>query len=536
VIVYLPSLIFRPLFIGDEVRYAQIAQEMVRSGDWIVPRFMALKYFEKPVLGYWIDAIGILLFGEHELSVRLSELVAVLGTALLIFWLINRATKDTIKGVTAAVAYLLSPLVFVIGTLNILDNLFTLFVTASFVAFYCAIEREGSERRNWAIAAGIACGCAVLTKGFLGIVLPIAVIGPYLCWSRQIKSMILPCIVSVAMAVIVVVPWGVAIHLRDHDFWNYFFWEEHVRRFTAKDAQHPEPFWFFVPFLFLAVITWLPGIPTAFRAARSKQLSSFDRYLVFWFGVTFLFFSMSRGKLPTYILPCIPPVAIFFANRLVDGCRSGVSHGLHRGMMIGAGLTTLTAIVLAILNTILLPEKAPFPWSIQPFTALSLIIVLLVFSGLAYQASRAHDWQPALSKYGISLAILLLVAGLTLPDRFVTRRAPGRDMQALAPLVTDDTVILVDQRLASSVGWYLHHWDPFIAIDPNEFRYGLSRPEAAYRFLADKEQINNVIQNYRERNKPIAVIWSARRWEKAAENFPKSKQVDQHGEVLLLRY
>ena len=94
--ILLPAIFLRPLFTPDEVRYAQIPQEIVTTGNWAVPQFVDLKYFEKPVLGYWLTAASIIVFGEHEFAVRLPSFLSVLGTALVLAWLVFRVRRGVV--------------------------------------------------------------------------------------------------------------------------------------------------------------------------------------------------------------------------------------------------------------------------------------------------------------------------------------------------------------------------------------------------------------------------------------------------------
>ena len=125
VVLYLLPLAMRPLFIPDETRYAEIPREMVKTGEWVVPRINGIRYFEKPVMGYWLTAASIKAFGENNFSVRLSTALSTGLVAILIFFLCSvcLGRQSPLPGL-AALAYLTSLGVVVLGNVAVLDTPF----------------------------------------------------------------------------------------------------------------------------------------------------------------------------------------------------------------------------------------------------------------------------------------------------------------------------------------------------------------------------------------------------------------------------
>jgi 4-amino-4-deoxy-L-arabinose transferase len=135
------------LFVPDETRYAEIPREMIASGNWVVPHIDGLRYFEKPVLGYWVHAVSIMLFGENNFAVRLPSVVFVGLTALLLFFMVSRIkdSEDKEKGYTAVPASLIFLScfeVFGVGNVAVLDNLFSFFLTGTTGALFFATEKQ----------------------------------------------------------------------------------------------------------------------------------------------------------------------------------------------------------------------------------------------------------------------------------------------------------------------------------------------------------------------------------------------------------
>lgn len=257
-ILYIVLLGVRPLVIPDETRYAEIAREMLASHDWIVPRLNGMRYFEKPVLGHWLNAAALRLFGENAFAVRFPSAAAAGLTALLL-WVWARRFRGLSRAgppgnaiaLLAVTVFLLSFEVFALGVFCLLDSLLSLFVTAAIVLLDFAYDqRAAGARMLLLMAAGLACGLAFLTKGFLALAIPVVVIGPFVLWQGRLRVCLRTAWVPLVVAGLTVLPWGIAIYRREPDFWHYFFWTEHVQRFFwPQQAQHPFPFWFYVPIL-----------------------------------------------------------------------------------------------------------------------------------------------------------------------------------------------------------------------------------------------------------------------------------------------
>jgi 4-amino-4-deoxy-L-arabinose transferase len=228
--VYLVNLDTRPLARMDEFRYSEISREMLASGNWVAPRLNGLRYFEKPVLGYWVGAGSLALFGENNFAGRFPSALAAGMTALFIGLLGARLWRNRGTGILAAFIYLTSLAVFGIGTINILDSLLTLWLTLTIGGYLWAWQEPEDRSRNiLKIGVGVACGLAFLTKGFLALVVPIIVVVPFLAWRRNWKELFAGLWLPFGVAFFVALPWALLIHQQEPDFWHYFFWEEHIR-------------------------------------------------------------------------------------------------------------------------------------------------------------------------------------------------------------------------------------------------------------------------------------------------------------------
>jgi 4-amino-4-deoxy-L-arabinose transferase len=478
VLLYILPLPVRPLASPDEVRYAEVAREMLASGDWVSPHFNGVRYFEKPALGHWLNAISIGLLGENAFAVRLPVALAT-GLAALIVFLLARRFLGAPTAVLAAAIFLTTFLVAGVGTFALLDAFLALFLTAALAAYYVALRSVGAQRRAWLIACGAACGAAFLVKGFLALAIPVVVAAPYLAAGRRWRELAVSPWWPIAMAAVVALPWSVLVHLREPDFWRYFFWVEHVQRFTADDAQHAAPFWYYLAYLPLTGWPWILLLPAALTGLkRGGADRDFVTYLAVWAVLPFLFFSASKGKLATYVLPCFAPLSILLAA----GLERYFAAGYTRAWRLGAAAVAVA--FLAALGIVVLAQTGALgaaPYGVGEGGRFALLVAALVggvAGGLVAIAARAPGARIA----GIAAAGVGLLAPLqlALPRQALDNFAPAATVARFAG--GEGTVVVSDAPLFGTAAWVLKRDDVYV-VSPGEIDYGLSFPDAKARLL-----------------------------------------------------
>jgi 4-amino-4-deoxy-L-arabinose transferase-like glycosyltransferase len=326
-LLLLPGVLLYPclsfhLFEPDESRYAEIPREMLQRGEWVVPYLQGEPYLDKPPLLYWLIESSYALFGVQVWAARLVPALAVHACVLLVYFF-GRRTVGERAAFWGALGLGLAPGFLSMGRLLLMDSLLTLWAT---LALFSAFEAVRGERLRWGwwLLASLACGLGVLTKGPVALVLllpPLWLQRWFTCSGCRIGRV--AALVFVLIHLAVALPWYVAMSLRVPAFARDFFWEHNVRRFLAPFA-HEHGIWFYVPVLLggllpgtLLLVPFvrflLSGDPT--RAGRRTVELSF---LLLAGGWCVFFFTLSQCKLPTYIMPSFPPLALALGHFLVN--------------------------------------------------------------------------------------------------------------------------------------------------------------------------------------------------------------------------
>ena len=313
----------RPLANPDEGRYSEISREMVASGDWVTPRLNGIKYFEKPPLQYWGSAISLALFGNEEFAARLYVALCGLATVLVVAFTGMRL-RSSDAGIASAIVLMSSPYFMALGGIVTLDMGLTLWTTATLCAYLLAESSpDPRARRRWMIAAWAAVALAVLSKGLVGLVFPAAALFLQ-CLLRRDFSVLarLEWGYGIVVFLGIAAPWFVAVSYRNPEFAEFFFVHEHFTRFLTTAHRRSQPWWYFIPILFAGFLPWMFALPAAVRSAwRSEGHGGGPRPLrlaIIFAAFVVVFFSASGSKLPAYILPAFPPLALVLGRYLLE--------------------------------------------------------------------------------------------------------------------------------------------------------------------------------------------------------------------------
>ncbi len=331
-LVWFAGLGHRPLLSPDEGRYAEIAREMAVSGDFVTPRLNGLKYFEKPPLQAWLTAIAFQWFGTSETVARLWPALYGAGTCLIAFVCVRRR-RGLLAAQVAALCCAASAWVCLNGHFLSLDMGLTFWLTLILAGLFRCLEAPHNRRGGLAVWIGIAG--AFLSKGLVALVIPgAAMVITALLVRRPRLLLAVPWWPGLPLMLALVAPWLVLVQWRNPGFFDFFVIHEHFERFTSQVHQRVEPGWYFIPVFLVGAMPWLghwlaaalarkPARPMlSARPARSTgPTTPADRdpaamLLLTWSVFVIGFFSLSGSKLPSYILPMFPAMAIWFGLRV----------------------------------------------------------------------------------------------------------------------------------------------------------------------------------------------------------------------------
>ncbi|MBA4368186.1 MAG: hypothetical protein C0403_11185 [Desulfobacterium sp.] len=516
-VLYIFPLGVRPLSAPDETRYGEISREMVASGNYVSPRLNDLRYFEKPVMGYWLNALSLKAFGENNFAVRFSSALSAGISALIVFFLVRRYTKDRFLAFMASAIFLTFLEVVCLGVFSLLDGMVSMFLTGAMGLFLFAWEVR-NERRKFhgrLFLFGIFLGLACMTKGFLAIAVPASILIPFMLWEGKWKELFRIIWMPLLAIILVMLPWSILIHQQEPDFWNFFFWHEHIKRFLADNAQHKaSPIYFFIV-LPLAAIPWTFVGPAALKSLSRKEFqSSFMRFVLCWLVFPFLFFSASSGKLVTYILPCFPPLAILFAKGLQTYFMTDNHKSFNRGAIILAAIWSGVMLTFILIQTFTWNGFSVYSsiWKTVLFIAgLSAYIVLLLAS------VKSRHYQNKFILYTLSPLFFLISANFLVPDLTLAVNSPGEFLLRHKYRIEKDSIIVSDSGAIQIVCWYYKRNDLYQLNDGGELEYGFKQPDARHRLLDFKDFAELVSQNQGR----VVLIIRQRNYNNWMEYLPK---------------
>jgi 4-amino-4-deoxy-L-arabinose transferase-like glycosyltransferase len=413
-LLWFGTLNYRHLIPSDEGRYAEIAREMLVTGDWVTPRYNGYKYFEKPPLQIWATATAFNIFGVGDWQARLWT--ALTGFLTIVFIGFTGARIYSSRaGWLAAVALASSPMWVIGGHINSLDMGLSAFLVAALCSLLLAqTSSNKTYSRNWMWACWAFMALATLSKGVIGVAIPGMVFAVYsiTAWDWKIWKR-LRIISGSILFLAITAPWFVLIAQRNPEFLEFFFIHEHLQRFTQTAHSRTGPIYFFLPLLLLGFLPWIAQVPEAIAQTwreRNREFSS-GWLLTCWFVVILGFFSISQSKLPGYIIPLFPALALIVGSQLDRNLGSSNSLSLPWQLQTGF-FVILGGIGFFFLGEV---SKQSRPDEIESYAQytywiIAALIALISCSLLALIQSK-HNGLSSITSFAGGLFLCALIAG-----------------------------------------------------------------------------------------------------------------------------
>ncbi len=396
---------------ADEPRYAQVAREMLARHDWITPTLGGTPWLEKPPLYYWQAMLAYSVFGVSDWAARLPSALDATLMIVAMYWFLLRFRQSAhldgaliVASCAAVIAYAraASP-----------DMPLTAALTVALLTWY-AWYQTGGKVFLAIFYASVAIG--TLAKGPVAILLVGGIITVFAIaqrdWAFIRRSLWIP---GVLIFGLIALPWYLLVQLRNPEFFRIFIWQHNFARFGTNLYHHPQPVWFYLPVILLALVPWTIFVSAAvLEAIRTwwsgrKSLTPTDKdlslFLLIWLLLPVIFFSLSRSKLPGYILPSVPAGALLLSEYLHRGASDGASP--PRWLFVLHSMVAAAPIAPALMIQYILVQHR-CPWGRGGMVA--AVVALAVAIGMAATLSRGSGMP--LFRFVTLVPVVLAVAAI----------------------------------------------------------------------------------------------------------------------------
>jgi 4-amino-4-deoxy-L-arabinose transferase-like glycosyltransferase len=402
---------------SDEAFYAESSREMVASGDWLTPHYNYEKRFQKPILYYWLTSATYLVTGASELGARLWAALAGVGL-VLVTAACGRRWYDETTGLLAGAIVATNFGYFSIGRMALPDLPLTFLITLSiWAAFVSTLESERSPRK-FVVLAALGLGLGFLMKGPVGLIIPAIVIVPVLMLERRsIGLNPVDIVLGFVIMLAVATPWYLAMWMEHgNEYLKGFFLGDNYDRFTTTRYNDVRPWWFYLPVVAGGMLPWTPlaltwlGPITQFLRGR-RAVGTIDLRLLMWAMLPLVFYTLSVGKQPRYVLPVLPPLALLLASSIVertqefrglDGARTTPRRALP--VVVGSLISGIFFVTLAVL----LYRAQPLLINVQPVYTTIASYLIATAGAIVILVAVSGAWRSA-------PVVIALAGAITLP-------------------------------------------------------------------------------------------------------------------------
>ncbi len=458
-VILLANLGGAALFEPDEGRNAEKAREILVLNDWVTPHHNFLPTLDKPMGFYWPVALSFKLFGISEWAARLPSVLAAMGCLLLVYrfarrqWGFQAALWSCLVLVTSVEFFLFARLV-------IFDMSLTFFLALALFSFYSAAAASDPRSRlmHSAIMYG-AMGVGTLLKGPIAVVIPGMVVFVFLLFTRQWGLLARLSVLRGALLYFVIVaPWYIWTEAENPGYLRYFLLEEHFLRYVTPQFNRREGWYYFFLVLAAGFLPWSLLLP---QMVKNFYRGSFDRanlFLALWTLLPFIFFSLSSSKLPHYILPIFPALALLTGRFIFEKIHET---GTPRwGLMAAPWLFAILSVAYFLLGSVWPGILAPVVRaaaaqnviSVAFYGALALVIFGIYAAG--HRKRLWHDWGAAYLCTATGLALFFVLTGRMMATAS-TERSTKPLARVSAPFISPGDRVGFYDTYVTGVAFYL---------------------------------------------------------------------------------
>jgi 4-amino-4-deoxy-L-arabinose transferase-like glycosyltransferase len=466
-------------FLGpDEPRYSAVAREMYLTGDYVTPRLHGEPWFEKPVLMYWLAAVGYGIFGVSEWGARFPSALSA-GLSVLLVYLCGLRLWSGTAGFMAALILASSIGFFAFARAASMDMPLTGCLTMGLVFFLLGYnEKDAGKRRMWFYAFYVSLGLGALAKGPIALLLPAVSLGLFVVFRGRLQEWKGWHPEGLGLTAVVALPWYIACTwVNGPEFLKVFFVSHNLQRFTSEVFGHQRPFYFYLPVLLMLTFPWTFMLIPAIR----RRLGKNEQILVWWVLVPMFIFSLSGSKLPGYILPVVPPIALLCSRELIQPS----SGAFKTAVFIEAGMMAFIGVAFGFYGSML---------NVDPHVSGALIAAITF--GLAIVLSIIALWLPPPFLAGFNVvtivAVVLIATNFVFPrfDRTDTMRPWEEALNEIVPV--NQVVLLYKPARWMEYGLQFYRHNNARAIFTPQDLVALTTPDTRVLCIAEDKTLDEL--------------------------------------------
>ena len=455
----------------DEVFYSLSAKEMIQQNTWLVPHIFGEPQFEKPILSFWLIRLSFCVFGINNFAARFpTALFAILG-GLTVYYFCQLAYRNKNKSFLFTLILISSGLYIGLARFLLTDMIFSVFILMSLVAFYAGYIQPGHKRAG-ILLFFVFSALAVLTKGLLGVVLPLFIVLLFLIMQKNLKFIFTSTtLYGVIIFMVLALPWyGYMVKQYGNSFIQEFFYNDHIRRILEAEHSSNDSWYFYPLTMILGMLPWSIFVVASFggfiKKVRENAANPVYHFLLSWVLVVFIAFQMAHSKLISYIMPLIPALAIITGNYIATLFEKKKNKTLFIMVFLSSLLLLGVSFVLFLLSSGYLPiEFKYYEYVPDAKLIIGLLILSLAIAGGAIFSSLTQRHKRCFYILALQVPLLLMLVFLS-RNRFENYVSSKEVSEYLVANHTVQNKILCSKMFARGVRYYT---DKDIAVIGGQF-------------------------------------------------------------------